>query len=93
MKRCQTCKIEKPLDMFIKNRSTKDGYQGYCKECEIVHKHNFYRNHPNRLHEYYVKHKNKRIKYAQEHREERLKYYSERRRRIREENSLKNSIQ
>jgi hypothetical protein len=33
LKKCGKCKIEKPLDLFYKNRSTKDGLGCYCKEC------------------------------------------------------------
>jgi len=33
MKTCTKCEIEKPLDEFGRNRSTKDGKQAWCKEC------------------------------------------------------------
>jgi 5-methylcytosine-specific restriction endonuclease McrA len=32
-KRCATCKIETPLELMGKNRSSKDGYNIYCKLC------------------------------------------------------------
>lgn len=30
---CDDCKEELPINMFIKNVSTKDGYSNKCKEC------------------------------------------------------------
>jgi len=33
MKKCSHCKIEKSLDLFVKNRLRKDGFHVYCKEC------------------------------------------------------------
>ncbi len=33
MKKCNICKIEKPLKYFHENKITKDKYQGYCKQC------------------------------------------------------------
>lgn len=33
MKYCQRCQEKKALDLFNKNRSTKDGLQGYCRKC------------------------------------------------------------
>lgn len=32
-KTCCTCKQEKPVDQFNKNRASKDGLQGRCREC------------------------------------------------------------
>lgn len=36
MKKCYRCKEIKPLDDFGANRSTHDGYQGYCKGCAVA---------------------------------------------------------
>lgn len=33
MKKCATCKQEKSLEEFNKNKTRKDGYQTLCKEC------------------------------------------------------------
>lgn len=33
LKRCSHCKEKKELKYFYVNRSTKDGYHPYCKEC------------------------------------------------------------
>lgn len=34
MKKCTKCKKEQPLDMFHKNRQSKDGLRHECKECQ-----------------------------------------------------------
>jgi len=34
MKICLKCKKEKELDEFNKNKTSKDGYQSYCKSCK-----------------------------------------------------------
>jgi Zn ribbon nucleic-acid-binding protein len=33
MKTCCRCKVEKTLEMFVKNKSSKDGHKGYCLDC------------------------------------------------------------
>ena len=37
-KYCPKCKIDKPISDFSKNKTTKDGLQGYCKECSRLTK-------------------------------------------------------
>ena len=32
-KTCLICRVEKPLDGFYRHRSTRDGYDTYCKLC------------------------------------------------------------
>lgn len=32
---CSKCKLEKKLSVFHKNKSTKDGFHCYCKECRV----------------------------------------------------------
>ena len=34
MKKCSTCKIEKPLECFGKDKRSKTGLRSQCKECE-----------------------------------------------------------
>jgi len=34
IKKCSKCKKRKSVRKFIKNRSHKDGFQNYCKECQ-----------------------------------------------------------
>jgi hypothetical protein len=34
MKKCFQCKKELKVDKFYKNKSTKDGYSGICKNCQ-----------------------------------------------------------
>lgn len=33
MKYCTKCKTNKPLSEYWKNKTTKDGYQAWCKPC------------------------------------------------------------
>lgn len=33
-KRCSKCGQELPLSEFSKNKSTKDGYESYCRRCK-----------------------------------------------------------
>lgn len=33
MKTCTKCKVDKDIDQYEKNRATRDGYQGRCREC------------------------------------------------------------
>ncbi len=35
---CSRCKQEKPVDMFYRNRSRKDGYAIYCVSCEAEYR-------------------------------------------------------
>ena len=36
MKKCFQCLNTKEYSLFYKNKSTKDGYSGICKECQLV---------------------------------------------------------
>lgn len=33
---CCTCKKEKPIELFSRNKRSKDGYKEYCKECAAI---------------------------------------------------------
>jgi hypothetical protein len=35
---CKQCGVEKNIEDFYKNKTTKDGYNGVCKECRINYK-------------------------------------------------------
>lgn len=44
-KTCFLCSITKPIDEFCKDRRTKDGRTGYCRECQRA-RHKKWRNTP-----------------------------------------------
>lgn len=56
MKKCASCKAEKPLGEFGKCSSRKDGKQPYCKECQRAKM----RAHYNANTEYYIEKAKKR---------------------------------
>lgn len=59
MKNCSNCKIEKELELFPKNKSTKDGYHNQCKNC-----HKEYRSlNIKRIKEYAKNNKEKQVEY------------------------------
>jgi hypothetical protein len=37
LKTCSKCEIEKPVELFSKNKTSKDGYASYCIECYDLH--------------------------------------------------------
>jgi hypothetical protein len=36
LKFCPKCKTEKEISSFSRNKTKKDGYQGYCRECSRI---------------------------------------------------------
>lgn len=38
MKNCSSCKEQKPFELFIRSKSTKDGFGIYCKPCRQIKK-------------------------------------------------------
>ncbi|WP_461314903.1 hypothetical protein [Bradyrhizobium embrapense] len=46
LKRCTKCGETKPLDLFSKNRSMRDGVQLHCKECKHDRKRQYRAEHP-----------------------------------------------
>ena len=44
-KKCSCCKAVKPVDCFSANKTKKDGFNGYCKECNKVYQKKHYRRH------------------------------------------------
>jgi hypothetical protein len=49
---CHKCSTFKPLDLFGKNRSTKDGRQTCCKSCQSIVNKNFRLKNADRLEQY-----------------------------------------
>lgn len=45
-KKCPTCNQSKPLTEFVKDKSIKSGYGGYCKPCKSKKQSNWRANHP-----------------------------------------------
>lgn len=43
LKKCSTCKIEKLLKEFNKNKTKKDGLSTFCRECSCNHNKKYYR--------------------------------------------------
>jgi hypothetical protein len=48
MKVCVKCGEEKPLDLFAKGKSYKDGRRGTCKKCHTAYVTNYYNNNPDK---------------------------------------------
>jgi hypothetical protein len=84
MKACSSCKVEKTFLEFSKNKSTKDGLQYRCKQCEKDYywsnrdsiikkrKESFEENKDlvlTKRAEYYKKHQDKKIAYSRAYRE------------------------
>ena len=50
MKVCRTCKVEKPLSDFNKNKRQKDGYASLCRECDKAYNRDWYvKKHPQEI--------------------------------------------
>ena len=64
MKVCPKCKIEKPVEEFYRNRSSKDGLQTYCKSCGGKRSVEYYETHKEQRRECYRK-------YRETHKEQR----------------------
>lgn len=77
LKICCSCKKQKDIDCFHKNKSTKDGIAYECKDCKISKQMERYNRdvniHRSRLRDSYIKHREKRIesckKYVEENKE------------------------
>tara|TARA_B100001059_G_scaffold81812_1_gene79898 strand:+ start:2049 stop:2765 length:717 start_codon:yes stop_codon:yes gene_type:complete len=67
-KRCSRCKEKKEFDNFTKDKKTKDGFRGDCKEC----RRDYYKKNIKRRREY-------QRKYDKEHKKERTMYANKRR--------------
>lgn len=42
MKKCSKCQCVKPFIEFSKNKSKKDGYASWCKQCNKTEQHKWY---------------------------------------------------
>lgn len=74
LKRCNTCKIEKPWVEFNKCNKNKDRLQYNCKTCRQVYRqaHKGEKTAYDKV--YYQDHKEEKIAYRQNHKEERAAY-------------------
>lgn len=65
-KKCSKCKQNLPLNYFWKNKSSQDGFQGYCKECMKIKTRTYIINNPEKMKEYnkrhWLKYRDKKIK-------------------------------
>jgi len=52
MKTCSQCKIEKPLELFSKNKNHKDGLQALCKTCHSAYYKEWKLKNRNKVNEY-----------------------------------------
>lgn len=52
IKICNRCKAEKPINEFIKNKNTKDGFANICKECKRIEDKNYYENNKDKCLDY-----------------------------------------
>ena len=81
MKTCSKCNIEKSLDLFSKDKSRKDGYNTFCKECGKLISKNFKENNPKYHNDWYQSNKSevleKSKQYNKENYTERKMYFDE----------------
>lgn len=49
LKRCSICGVDKEIDMFYKNRNSRDGYATECKECVKKRSKEWYKNNRKRV--------------------------------------------
>ena len=59
MKKCNTCKIEKPFEDFYKCSHSKDGYQYKCKKCDLINAKEFKKNNPDYNNVYFQNNKDR----------------------------------
>lgn len=66
MKTCTFCKEEKPLSLFSKNKTKKDGLQNKCKPCSAAKLREYYAADPKQHYEGTTKRKRKLITQARD---------------------------
>lgn len=77
MKCCTSCKVEKPLEDFHRNRSSKSGRAARCKDCaKPVTEADFARKKALRK-SYYERNKERERQYRLDHAAERARWYAE----------------
>ena len=54
---CTKCQTEKNLEAFCKRKTSKDGYDHYCKDCVSVYRKTHYKKIRESSAEYYIKNK------------------------------------
>jgi hypothetical protein len=81
---CSSCSLNLPVSEFCKNKSTKDGLNRKCKQCEKIKHQKWYADNAEKIKEkssysfekhkeYYSKNKDKKIKYTIEYTRNRIK--------------------
>lgn len=78
MKTCKVCKVQKATDCFYKDKGTKDGFRGKCKDCTDI-----------QMKSYYTNNKEKVRKIHKEYRENNLEFCLNLNRTYREQNKDK----
>ena len=80
MKRCSRCKRLLPEEEFFKDRSSKDGLQGYCKECRKEYSRQWFEENKEYREEYNRKYYQKNEKYRERVKEHSKRWYQEHKR-------------
>ena len=93
VKNCSSCNIDKELSEFNKRRSSSDGLNYRCRECEKLNKKKYREENPDKVREskkrYREKNSEKIKEYRERYREENLEKIKEYKKRYREKNSEK----
>lgn len=96
MKTCSGCGQEKLREEFSKNKTTKDGLQNWCRECQRESARRYYEEHSEKIKEksrcYRKEHLEKRKKYQRRYYEEHLEKVKEANCRWREENRVHKAL-
>ncbi len=88
MKKCNTCKIEKPFEDFYKSKHSKDGHQGKCKQCDLLNAKEFKKKNPNYNSTYFKNNKDRFYKWIYDRRDENRDEFNEYMREYRKENLI-----
>ena len=88
-KRCTRCGVEKPLEMFCKDKKTKDGLNFWCRECVKKYLESIKDKKSKMDKRYREKNKEKMSEYQKKYREENKERLSQKTREYREKNKEK----